>query len=592
MSSTAEQQQPAGVAGLGRLTEFDPRELELDPRNVRTERVKPDPGLLASVEVIGVQEPISVRPLGEGRYGVVKGQRRWLAAIAAAEKAAKKGQPIRMIPAFVRDDLTEADAEAVLLSLVENTQREGMTARDTVAAAAQLELISNNETDRRRAAKVLGIKRDALKAATKAADMSPEVLQKGAGYGFDLAELADLAEVEELSNAASTLASAKRRDREEGKNRRGHWQHAMAQLREELAEERKRAAAERPLTDAGVKVLPRYRAYGSTERPLSELTTGAGKKITPHDHGKHCAGHAARLDDDCKPVYYCTDPGKFGHRAKGEPDAAQVRQMKEAERAKRRRVIANNKAWKAAREVRKDFVTELCARKTISEASWQLVLSTVLNTPYLYSRWVGKHATADVARFARVADPESTAAAPFAGLIQRTGKARRPHLLLAHVAAAYEAEMHDQAWRSPDATLREWLTFLVNEGYTLSDIEAETLAEAEKRAAGATAYQADEDEQEPGEDPEQETQPKPSTDGDPQAEGGPEGSAEPDAAAPGGQAAKSEAESGPQPRDGGEPQAEEARTEPEGAAQGAEGEPQAEQAADAESGPEAGAQQE
>ncbi|WP_240677009.1 ParB N-terminal domain-containing protein [Actinacidiphila soli] len=147
--------------------------MELDPRNARTENAKPDAALLASVERIGLQEPITVRPLGEpskGRYGVFKGQRRWLAAVAAAKKAETKGKPVAKIPAFVREDLGGADSEALLLSLVENHQRAGMTARDTVNGAAQLELLGANEAERRRAAAILGMNRQQLKAAKQAAD--------------------------------------------------------------------------------------------------------------------------------------------------------------------------------------------------------------------------------------------------------------------------------------------------------------------------------------------------------------------------------------------------------------------------------------
>lgn len=550
-TNAAEEQQTSALAGLGRLVELDPRELELDPRNARTENPKPDAALLASVARIGVQEPITVRPMGEGRYGVIKGQRRWLAALEAAKKVAAKGKQVRPVPAFVRDDLDGADAEALLLSIVENTQRAGMTARDTVNGAAQLELLSTNETDRRRAAAILGLKRDQLKSAKKAAELSPEGLQDGARYRFDLMELADLAEVEDVPSAAADLARAKRRDQEEGKNRQGHWQHAMARLRQDQAERRKRAAAEEALTEAGVKLLPRYRQMDSAERPLTDLTTGLNKPITSEAHAAGCGGHAARLDEECQPVYFCTDPGKFAHKVKGERDAAEAQ---EAERAKRRKVIENNKAARAAREARKDFVTELCGRKTVSEAAWHLVLSTILNNPDLYTRFInktGKNATADVARFTRAADPEGKAE-PFADLIQRTGKAKRPQLLLAHIAAAYEAEMHDKAWQSPSGDPHQWLTFLAAEGYTLSDHEAEMIADAERRAAAADSQGAAKDEEQTEQEQEE--------------------------------AQQSAAQ--PEERAEEEPQVEEAGTDPQEAVQEPEevpvpGEPEAEEAADA-----------
>lgn len=481
-NTTAAAEQPDTLAALGRLVQVDPRELEVDPHNARKaqQNAKPDAALLASVAEIGVQEPITVRPLEGGKFGVFKGQRRWLAALDAAKKAAAKGKPVRLIPAFVREDLAGADHETLLLSLVENTQRARMTERDTISGAAQLELIGTTEADRRRAARILGLKRDALKAARKAADMSTEALAEGSRYGFDMIELADLAEVEELPRAAYELHAAKRSDEKEGKKQRGHWQHTMSQLRQRLAEQRERTAAEERLTKAGVKVLARWRSMDAPDRPLAALTTTQGEEITAEAHAK-CKGHAARLDDECKPVWHCADPGRFGHVVTGQIKDAETTAT---EKARRREVIEKNRAARAAREVRKEFITELCRRKSVSEAGWELVLAAVLNTPYVMRTFTNKTAekrNVDVSRFTRAAGPEGKDE-PFTELIKRTGKARRAQLLLAYVAAAYEAEMHDRAWEHPQGTPHTWLVFLQGEGYTLSAHESAIVAKAEGRA--------------------------------------------------------------------------------------------------------------
>lgn len=494
-ASKAAAEQPTALAQLGRLTEFDPRTLVVDPRNARKEGAKPDAALLASVSRIGVQEPISVRPLPDGQYGVFKGQRRWLAAVDAAEKAAKKGKPVPSIPAFVRDDLTDADSEALLLSLVENTQRRRMTDRDTISGAAQLELLGTNEVGRRRAAAVLGMSRDALKAAKHAAELKPEQLKEGTGYAFDLMELADLQSVEDIPRAAYRLYAAKKKDAQDAKKRRGNWQHELSQLREEQAAQRRREAATKALTEAGVKVLP-HRSYDDTDRRLSNLSTGLGKRITAKAHAT-CGGHAARVDDDGEPVLYCTDPERYRHKIDGVPDAAEADAQAKKERA---RVIANNKAARAARKVRKEFITGLC-RKALSEAAWALVLDAILHNADPVRRFPNKsddNRNRDIAAFTKAADPKGKAE-PFAELIKKTGKARRPNLLLAYVAAAYEAEVSDRAWESRDETARAWLTFLAGEGYQLSDHEAAIVAKAEGKPV--TEFDAEEPTQ-PIEEPE------------------------------------------------------------------------------------------
>ncbi|MEV7304293.1 ParB/RepB/Spo0J family partition protein [Streptomyces clavifer] len=480
-TTAAPAQIPAGLEALGRLTEFDPRTLVLDPRNARTENVKPDHALLASVERIGVQEPISVRLLEDGTFGVFKGQRRWLAATAAAKKAAAKGAPVRPIPAFVREDLNGNDTEALLLSMVENTQRAPMTHRDTLNGAAQLELIGVTEADRRRAAGILGLKRESLRAAKQAAALSPEGLQDGARHAFDLTELADLQDVEEVSGAATRLAQARRQDAEaKGKNTRGHWQHAMASLRQERDEQRKRQAAVQALTDAGVKVLPRYSRSDDTAVALDQITTRLGKELNAKTHAQ-CAGHAARLDENAEPVYFCTDPEKNGHTLKNAPDTAEEAQAQDAARAERKRVLAQNKAARAAREVRTEFVAQLCKGKTLSDAAWTLVLTTVMNGSDTYRKFINRtqaKATAAVAKFTAGPAPEDNADDPFTALIQRTGKARRANLMMAQVAAAFEDEMHDKAWATKSGAQVMWLTFLEGEGYTLSAHESAILGRA------------------------------------------------------------------------------------------------------------------
>ncbi|WP_331730915.1 ParB N-terminal domain-containing protein [Streptomyces sp. NBC_01174] len=574
-TTAATAQIPAGLKALGRLTEFDPRTLVLDPRNARTENVKPDHALLASVERIGVQEPISVRPLGDGTFGVFKGQRRWLAATAAAKKAEAKGAPVRPIPAFVREDLTDSDTEALLLSMVENTQRAPMTHRDQLNGAAQLELIGVSDAERRRAAGILGIKRESLRAAKQAAALTPEGLQNGARLGFDLTELADLQDVEEVSGAARQLAAARKQDAEaKGKNTRGHWQHAMASLRQERDEQRKRQAAVQALTDAGVKVLPRYSRSDDTARPLDQITTRLGKEFTATTHAE-CAGHAARLDEDAVPVYFCTDPEKNGHSIKDAPDAAEEAKAKEEARAERKKVIEQNRAARAAREVRHDFVAQLCKGKTLSDAAWTLVLNTVLNGSDTYRRFINKtpaKATAAVAKFTSGPVPEENAGDPFAPLIQRTGKARRPQLLMAQVAAAFEDEMHDKAWSTKSQTQVMWLTFLEAEGYTLSAHEAAILGRATAPEPATAEPTSLADEQEPQEDTEEqstETQEADVADAqEEQEDAGPDAPEEGPEAAPAPEATKGaqEAESAPEEEEAA-PLAEDAARAPQEGAQ-------------------------
>ena len=82
--------------------------------------------LAGSIREIGVLQPVLARELGEGRYQLVAGERRWRAARRA-------GLPT--IPAIVRDT---DDLSSIEQALVENLHRQDLTALEEAAAYQQL----------------------------------------------------------------------------------------------------------------------------------------------------------------------------------------------------------------------------------------------------------------------------------------------------------------------------------------------------------------------------------------------------------------------------------------------------------------------
>ena len=82
--------------------------------------------LAESIAARGVIQPVIVRPLGEGRYQLVAGERRW--------RAAQKAR-LHEIPALVR----ELDQREVLaLALIENIQREDLNPVEEAQAYQRL----------------------------------------------------------------------------------------------------------------------------------------------------------------------------------------------------------------------------------------------------------------------------------------------------------------------------------------------------------------------------------------------------------------------------------------------------------------------
>jgi ParB family transcriptional regulator, chromosome partitioning protein len=120
----------------------------------RNPRTYFDPAAMAelteSVRVKGVVQPVIVRPLGDNKYELIAGGRRYRAAQAA------HGDDYPM-PVVVKD---ADDFEADTLALIENVQREDMAPSEEAVAAAKL--VGKCNGDRDEAARLLGWHRDTL----------------------------------------------------------------------------------------------------------------------------------------------------------------------------------------------------------------------------------------------------------------------------------------------------------------------------------------------------------------------------------------------------------------------------------------------
>ena len=82
--------------------------------------------LAASIKNSGVLQPVLLRPVGQDRYQIIAGERRWRAATHAG---------LTTIPAIIRDI---SDAEAFELALIENLQREDLDPLERATAYQQL----------------------------------------------------------------------------------------------------------------------------------------------------------------------------------------------------------------------------------------------------------------------------------------------------------------------------------------------------------------------------------------------------------------------------------------------------------------------
>jgi ParB family transcriptional regulator, chromosome partitioning protein len=82
--------------------------------------------LAASIESSGVVQPLLLRPLADGSYELIAGERRWRAAQQAG---------LEKVPAVVRD---QAEAERLQAALIENMVREDLNPVEEARACAAL----------------------------------------------------------------------------------------------------------------------------------------------------------------------------------------------------------------------------------------------------------------------------------------------------------------------------------------------------------------------------------------------------------------------------------------------------------------------
>jgi ParB family chromosome partitioning protein len=108
-------------------------------RELPVDLIKPNPGqprtkfdpealsaLAESIETSGIVQPLLVRPLPDGSYELVAGERRWRAAQQAG---------LTKVPAVVRD---QAEAERLQAALIENMVREDLNPVEEARACAAL----------------------------------------------------------------------------------------------------------------------------------------------------------------------------------------------------------------------------------------------------------------------------------------------------------------------------------------------------------------------------------------------------------------------------------------------------------------------
>jgi ParB family chromosome partitioning protein len=156
---------PEGVAEqAGELRELPIELIQPNPNQPRT-KIDSDSlaGLASSIESNGVVQPLLVRPLPDGSYELIAGERRWRAAQAAG---------LAKVPAVVRD---QELAERLQVALIENMVREDLNPVDEARACAAL--VEQLDLSKEELARRVGRSRPAVSNLIRLLDLPDEALE-------------------------------------------------------------------------------------------------------------------------------------------------------------------------------------------------------------------------------------------------------------------------------------------------------------------------------------------------------------------------------------------------------------------------------
>jgi ParB family chromosome partitioning protein len=213
---------PAIISLLG--DESTPRSKGSTIRNVPLERIDPNPDqprltfdedslqeLAASITEHGVLQPILVRPVADGRYQLIAGERRWRSAQIAG---------LRQIPALVEDI---DDDTALEIAIIENLQREDLSPLDE--ALMYERMTTEHGYSLRKLAQKLGKDKGYIENRLRLADAPSEIKQLVSlrkdtlSHAYELLKVDDPRKRRKLAEqvARGELSLVKLRERIDGK---------------------------------------------------------------------------------------------------------------------------------------------------------------------------------------------------------------------------------------------------------------------------------------------------------------------------------------------------------------------------------------
>lgn len=247
---------------IGTLVQIDPAEVIVGT-NVRLD-ARLDKRFVASIRERGVLVPIVGHHDEEGRFVVVYGQRRTLAAVESQQAS---------IPAYVV--ATSDEADRLVDQMAENDHRAPLNTSERAQAFEQMAALGLSAAQ---IAKRTATHKDQVAAGLQVAGSELAAKAVDRWDWLTLEQAAALAEFETDEEAVKRLTVAAQR---------GGFDHELQRLRDKRDEKAEQDAYAQELTESGVRVVARVAYNDQSAKALRDLLTPEGESITAAAH-EHC----------------------------------------------------------------------------------------------------------------------------------------------------------------------------------------------------------------------------------------------------------------------------------------------------------------
>lgn len=441
------------TATAGSVEMIDPHVLILE-QNIRTE-APIDKAFVETIRQEGVLQPVLGWRDSEGVH-VRAGQRRTLGAREAG---------VATIPVYVVDvdPDNKSEADRLVRQLIENEQRVEISDTDRAEAWKAMELEGMSVAA---IAKRTGAKRDRVKTGIAVASSETGTRLIG-DVGLTLDQAATLLEFEDDPELVAKLTETALSDA-------AYFPHAVEQARQERARRVVIEAVEQTEAAKGHRILSEQPEHGQAPWPINSLRTADGERVDIESiHGKPGVAVLVQMwsyQTEPSVSHYVDDPEALGltlspYATSGAPKGP----MTDEQKAERKTLIANNKAWEAAEVVRREWLTSFFARKTLPK-DVLVVTATLLTTARREVSDAVNHGNSLAADLLGIEGQDDYLANRLATYVD-THPTKAAHVALAVVIGGVESSTSRDTWRRPNAEAAKYLNIIAGWGYALSPVE-------------------------------------------------------------------------------------------------------------------------